>query len=107
MHFTRFCKTQLLLKIQLFTKVPGTFCRFTAIPSVHTKHPGNKSDLAMWPLGAVAGATGEIPARPAALAGLEWARGGPGVALGRCGRLARAEMRPATAVGGAPGRRPR
>jgi hypothetical protein len=61
----------------------------------------------MWPLGAVAGPVGEIPARPAAFVGREWARGGPGGAPGRCGRLAGAEMLSATAVGGTPGRRPR
>jgi hypothetical protein len=105
--FTKFSQTILLFKKLLFTKVPGTFCRFTTIPSVHPKHPGKNSDLALWPLGAVAGPVGEIPGRPTALAGQEWARGGPGGALGRCGRLAGAEMLPATAVGGAPGRRPR
>jgi hypothetical protein len=108
MHFTRFCKTQLLLKIQLFTKVPGTFCRFTTIPSAHTKHPGNKSDLAMWPLGAVAGAGGAIPARLAASAGRERAGGrsrgvlGPVWKVGRGGGAAgdgrRRQTRAAAAV---------
>jgi hypothetical protein len=62
MDFTSFYKTQPLLKIQLFTKVPGTFCRFTTMPLLCTKHPGENPDLAMWPLGVVAGAAGAIPA---------------------------------------------
>jgi hypothetical protein len=66
------------------------------------KDPGKKLGFAMWPLGRPAGAGGAIPARPAALAGRERARGGPGATGVRFGGLDRAETRPAIAVGGAP-----
>jgi hypothetical protein len=62
MDFTRFSKDQLLFKKLLFTKVPGTFCRFTTIPSVHTKHPGKNRFLAMSPLGVGAARPAEISA---------------------------------------------
>jgi hypothetical protein len=58
-------------------------------------------------LGAAVGAGGAILASSGGRFGRGRAWGDPGVALGRCGRLDRAEMRLATAVGGAPGRRPR
>jgi hypothetical protein len=41
------------------------------------------SNLAMWPLWAAAGAGGAILARPAAVAGREWAQGGLGVPYAR------------------------
>jgi hypothetical protein len=50
MNFQRFSKTVLLLKFPLYTGVLGLFCRFTTMPSVHTKHPGNSEGDAMWSL---------------------------------------------------------
>jgi hypothetical protein len=47
MHFISFIQTALLFKTLIFTKVPRTFCRFTTIPSVHKKHPGKNSILAI------------------------------------------------------------
>jgi hypothetical protein len=57
-------------------------------------------------LGAAVGAGGAIPASSGGGFGRGQAWGGPGVALGWCGRLDRAEMRPVTVVGGTPGRWP-
>jgi hypothetical protein len=51
MHFTCFSQTHVLFKKLIFTEVPGTFYRFTTIPSVHTKHSGMKRCLAMSPMG--------------------------------------------------------
>jgi hypothetical protein len=51
MDFTIISKTHVLFKLQLFTKTPGIFCRFTTMPLLHTKHPGINQDLAMWPSG--------------------------------------------------------
>jgi hypothetical protein len=56
----------------------------------------------MRPLGRPAGAASQIPARPAALARRERARGGPGATGVRFGALDRAETQPVMAVGGAP-----
>jgi hypothetical protein len=61
-HFIRFSQTVLLFKKLLFTKVPGTFCRFTTIPSVDTKHPGKNRFLAMSSLGVGAARPAGIPA---------------------------------------------
>jgi hypothetical protein len=58
MDFTRFCKSQTLLKLQLFAKAPETFCRFTTKPLLCGSALRKSSHLAMWPLGAVAGAGG-------------------------------------------------
>jgi hypothetical protein len=66
MEFTSFSQTHVLFKKPTFIEVPGNFCRFTTIPLLRTKHPEIISDLAMWPLGGVAGAAGPIPARPVA-----------------------------------------
>jgi hypothetical protein len=62
MDFLRISNSHILLKLQLFTKAPGTFSKFTTMPLLRTKHPGNNSDLAMWPLGAVAGVARRNPA---------------------------------------------
>jgi hypothetical protein len=62
MNILRISNSHILLKLLLFTKAPGIFCRFTTMPLLHTKHPGNNSDLAMWPLGAVVGAARRNPA---------------------------------------------
>jgi hypothetical protein len=48
------------------------------MPSVHTKHPGKSLDLAMWSSRAVRRRSGQIPARPAAVAGRVWVEGGLG-----------------------------
>jgi hypothetical protein len=74
--------------------------------SLH-KTPWKQNRLCNVVLCAVTGAAGGIPTRSSGGAGREWVRGGPGGALGQCGRLGWVKMRPATAVGGAPGRRPR
>jgi hypothetical protein len=62
MDFTRISKVTLLFKKLLFTKIPGTFCRFTTIPSVHIIHPGKNRFLAMSPLGVGAARLAGIPA---------------------------------------------
>jgi hypothetical protein len=41
MDFTKISKTHVLFKLQLFTKIPGIFCRFTTMSLLHTKHPRN------------------------------------------------------------------
>jgi hypothetical protein len=72
MDFQSFSKTVLLLKFPLYTGVLGLFCRFTTMPSVHTKHPGKKEEDAMWSLGMGVGAARQNWAAPAApLAGEE------------------------------------
>jgi hypothetical protein len=50
MDFQSFSKTVLLLKFPLYTGVLGLFCRFTTMPSIHTKHPGKNKEDAMWSL---------------------------------------------------------
>jgi hypothetical protein len=79
--FTKFSQTILLFKKLLFTKVPGTFCRFTTIPSVHPKHPGKNSDLAMWPIGRGGRPgrrnSGEADGLGRAGVGAGWSRGCP------------------------------
>jgi hypothetical protein len=50
-NFYAFYKIQAKVKHYLrtiFHRVPGSFCRFTTIPLLHTKHPGINPDLAMW-----------------------------------------------------------
>jgi hypothetical protein len=75
MDFTRISKVTLLFKKLLFTKIPGTFCRFTTIPSVHIIHPGKNRFLAMSPLGVGGGAAGRNSGEPAALSVREGAEG--------------------------------
>jgi hypothetical protein len=49
---------------------PWKVLTFTDLPSVYAQVPGKNQDLAMWSLGALAGAVRRIPARsPAVLAG--------------------------------------
>jgi hypothetical protein len=55
----------------------------------------------------VAGGGSPDSGGPVAVTGRERARGGPGATGVQFGGLDRAEARPAIAVGGAPGRRPR
>jgi hypothetical protein len=60
------------LKFPLYTGVPKLFCRFTTMPSIHTKHPGKKEEDAMWSLGMGGSAARQNWAAPAApLAGEE------------------------------------
>jgi hypothetical protein len=75
LHFSDFCtifygfyKIQpnfLLLKFPLYTGVPGLLCRFTTMPSIHTKHPGKKEGDAMWSLRMEGGAVRRNWAAPA------------------------------------------
>jgi hypothetical protein len=67
-------KTHVLFKFQLFTKTTGIFCRFTTMPSLHTKHPGINSDLAMWPSGRWPARAAQFQRAPAAGSDGEHAR---------------------------------
>jgi hypothetical protein len=66
MDFTKISKTHVLFKLQLFTKTPGIFCRFTTMLLLHIKHPEINSDLAMWPSGRWPARAAQFQRAPAA-----------------------------------------
>jgi hypothetical protein len=64
-EFTRFSNSQILLKLQLFTKAPRTFQSFIDMPSVYTKLPKKEGDAIGSPSHG-SGSSGQNPAAPAA-----------------------------------------
>jgi hypothetical protein len=67
--------SQILLKLQLFTKAPRTFQYFTDMPSVYTKLPEKKEGDAIGSPGHGSGGSGQNQAAPAAgSAGGRWGR---------------------------------
>jgi hypothetical protein len=71
MEFTRFGKSQILLKLQLFTKAPRTFQYFTDMPSVYTKLPKKKEGDTIGSPGHGSGGSGQNPAAGSAGGGGE------------------------------------
>jgi hypothetical protein len=57
----------LLFEIRFYTGVHEIFCRFTTMPSLYTKLPGQEKSLAMLPLGVGAARPAGIQVRQAAL----------------------------------------
>jgi hypothetical protein len=96
----------LLLKKLLFTKVPETFCRFTTIPSIHTKHPGKNRFLAMSPLGVGGGAAGRNSGEPAVLSAGEGAGEVCELTKDRFAAKERSGAAPARGLGGTDRHRP-
>jgi hypothetical protein len=68
-HFIRISKSVVLVEIQLFEEVPGSFDFLTDKPLVYEKLPEKIRGFAMSPLGAAGGGSCRISARP--MAGVE------------------------------------
>jgi hypothetical protein len=90
-----------------FATRPWQFWFLTKIPSVHTKHPEKKEGVAVWPLGMVAGGSGQNSGEEHASEGRGRVEDGPGPTTGRFVVEVRTEGRLVVRLGDADQRQPR